>query len=138
MVWRVKSMPLGAIGNTRPDYQQLLTSLVLVIWLDSADEKQEEETLEQRVTVALESPHRIQRYGGLSLGESSHLVDEVRRFKEDTQRQGQVFLLAYRGRLTLPVWVDHVGSSGTRHVIGDLELAPLVAPSPDAMPQIAP
>jgi hypothetical protein len=24
-VWRVKKMPLGSPGNTRPDYQQLLT-----------------------------------------------------------------------------------------------------------------
>ena len=25
-VWRVKKMPLGSPGNTRPDYQQLLTA----------------------------------------------------------------------------------------------------------------
>jgi CRISPR-associated protein Cas5t len=29
-------------------------------------------------------------------------------------------LLAERGRLTLPVWVDHVGSVGTRYVTGNL------------------
>src|SRR5262245_58220505 len=37
-VWRVKKIPLGSAGNTRPDYQQLLTDVRLVIWLDSSDE----------------------------------------------------------------------------------------------------
>src|SRR5919202_7012 len=32
-VWRVKSEPLGAPGNTRPDYQQLLSPVELVLWL---------------------------------------------------------------------------------------------------------
>ena len=31
---------------------------------------------------------------------------------------------AERGRLTLPVWVDHVGSAGTRYVTGDLDESP--------------
>jgi CRISPR-associated protein Cas5t len=34
-VWRVKKMPLGSPGNTRPDYQQLLSPVELVIWLDA-------------------------------------------------------------------------------------------------------
>jgi CRISPR-associated protein Cas5t len=33
---------------------------------------------------------------------------------------GRAFLLAERGRLTLPVWVDHVGSAGTRYATGNL------------------
>src|SRR5439155_21647469 len=37
-VWRVKKMPLGSSGNTRPDYQQLLTEVSLVVWVDSKDE----------------------------------------------------------------------------------------------------
>src|SRR5438067_12941689 len=37
-VWRVKNLPLGAPGNLRPDYQQLLTHVELVIWLDSSEE----------------------------------------------------------------------------------------------------
>src|SRR5215831_3295667 len=39
-VWRVKRTPLGSPGNTRPDYQQLLSSIELVLWLDSRDEQQ--------------------------------------------------------------------------------------------------
>ena len=48
-VWRVKKIPLGSSGNTRPDYQQLLAPVELVIWLDSTDESGSEEKLEARV-----------------------------------------------------------------------------------------
>src|SRR3954451_6262496 len=37
-VWRVKKTPLGSRGNTRPDYQQLLAPICLLIWIDSAEE----------------------------------------------------------------------------------------------------
>lgn len=78
------------------------------------------------------------RFGGLSLGESTHLVDEVNYFDDDSTREGIVFLLADRGRLTLPVWVDHVGSEGTRYVTGDLLPLPLVAPDFACLPKIEP
>jgi CRISPR-associated protein Cas5t len=124
-VWRVKSKPLGSSGNTRPDYQQLLGPVELSVWLDSADEGGSER-LEDRVRQALEKPASIKRFGGLCLGESTHLVDEVSlldRIKDRPEhrgRSGQAFLLAERGRLTLPVWVDHVGSARTRYVTGNL------------------
>jgi CRISPR-associated protein Cas5t len=78
-VWRVKNRPLGASGNTRPDYQQLLSGIELVVWLDSAGEPPSDSTLESRVTDALDPARRgaIHRFGGLSLGESTHLVDSV-------------------------------------------------------------
>jgi CRISPR-associated protein Cas5t len=124
-VWRVKKAPLGSAGNTRPDYQQLLSPVELVVWLDSADEPGNG-GLEGRVRQALERPGSVERFGGLCLGESTHLVDEVSlldRVKDRADHRGQsgrAFLLAERGRLTLPVWVDHVGSAGTRYVTGDL------------------
>ena len=80
-VWRVKKTPLGSSGNTRPDYQQLLSPVELVIWLDSTEETGEER-LEQRVALALANPASISRFGGLSLGESTHLVDQVKKFDE--------------------------------------------------------
>lgn len=124
-MWRVKKMPLGSPGNTRPDYQQLLTNVRLVVWLDSGEEPQKEKPhLEERVRDALARPEKVSRFGGLSLGESTHLVDEVLPIEKMTNRlnddSGQAFLLAPRGRLTLPTWVDHVGSSGTRYATGDL------------------
>src|SRR5262245_22141026 len=76
-VWRVKKAPLGSPGNTRPDYQQLLAPVELAIWLDSSGEADQEQPLERRVRQALQAPSTVSRFGGLSLGESTHLVDEV-------------------------------------------------------------
>src|SRR5262249_55890440 len=74
----------GAGTNARPDYQQLLTGpssqepfVPLVVWLDSTGEPPGETALEVRVRGALSDPASVQRFGGLSLGESTHLVDEV-------------------------------------------------------------
>lgn len=137
-VWRVKRKPLGSVGNTRPDFQQLLSPVELVIWLDSTGEVNRDDTLEARVNAALTQPDQIDRFGGLSLGESTHLVDEVCRFPGDASRSGRVFLRADRGRMTLPVWVDHVGSAATNYVTGDLKVRPLVAPPLEQMPCIEP
>jgi CRISPR-associated protein Cas5t len=149
-VWRVKSRPLGSPGNTRPDYQQLLTGpsaddpfVALLVWLDSSEESGELPKLEARVRDALANPAGVSRFGGLSLGESTHLVDEVSLFEGRTAerlggRPGRAFLAADRGRLTLPVWVDHVGSAGTRYVTGNLEAGPLHPPPVERMPRIVP
>lgn len=134
-VWRVKSLPLGTSGNTRPDYQQLLTHVELVVWLDAGGDSATP-NLEQRVVTALDSPERIERFGGLSLGESTHLVDEVSRLPTDDRRVARTFLLRERGRMTLPVWVDHVGSRDTRYVTGDLCDCPLAPPAMDEIPEI--
>jgi CRISPR-associated protein Cas5t len=138
-VWRVKSKPLGASGNTRPDYQQLLSPIELVLWLDSRDE-QSSQSLEARVKeiVVQKNYSAVSRFGGLSLGESTHLVNDVSHFVEDKERRGRAFVLHPRGRLTLPVWVDHVGSAGTNFVTGNLQDGSLAIPNIDDMPCIRP
>jgi len=40
--------------------------------------------------------------------------------------------------MTLPVWVDHVGSAGTRYVVGDLADTHLEPPPLERMPVIEP
>jgi CRISPR-associated protein Cas5t len=143
-VWRVKKTPLGSPGNTRPDYQQLLTGVEIVIWIDSSEEADDNgPTLEERVGAAVKTPNSISRFGGLSLGESTHLVDEVCLLDDRTRSRLQgkhprSFLLQQMGRMTLPVWVDHVGSAGTRYVVGDLVDASLDPPSLERMPVIEP
>lgn len=145
-VWRVKSKPLGAPGNTRPDYQQLLSNVRLIVWLDSTDEaamRPDVPTLEDRVRIALDPTRRreVGRFGGLSLGESTHLVDDVLSLDKAEpvpDEPVQTFLLADRGRLTLPVWVDHVGSAGTRYATGTLVRQGFIAPAIDRLPVIQP
>lgn len=145
MVWRIKnkSKPPGSPGNARPDYQQLLAPVRLIVWVDSSGESAGG-SLEGRVGAALDRPEEIPRFGGLSLGESTHLVDEVCRLEPGDARfaglpdAGDAFLLADRGRLSLPVWVDHVGSAATRHATGDLVRLPLGPPPLERMPVISP
>lgn len=139
-LWRVKKRPLGSTENARPDYQQLLTNLEVVIWLDSTGEAAGQPKLEARVGSALAPSARnaIERFGGLSLGESTHLVNDVNPFAPVSDRSGLVFLLHDEGRLTLPVWVDHVGSTHTNYVTGDLEETSLTAPLLEQMPCIQP
>ncbi len=136
-VWRVKSKPLGSSGNTRPDYQQLLSNIQLTMWIDSSEESGA--SLENRIRDVV--VHRrfsdIRRFGGLSLGESTHLVDEVSPFSPDEGLTSRTFLLDDKGKMTLPVWVDHVGSSGTSFVVGNIT-ALSVVPDPRQLPRIAP
>lgn len=141
-VWRVKKTPLGSPGNTRPDYQQLLSHVHLLLWVDSTGEADGPLTLEQRVAIALDPAqrHAINRFGGLSLGESTHLVDSVSLLTESGAANlpgtCRTFLLTPHGRRSLPVWVDHVGSADTRHVIGDLVERDLQPPLLEDVPQI--
>ena len=152
-VWRVKKTPLGSSGNMRPDYQQLLTGassqhpfIELLIWLESADEAGIEPTLEARVRTALDpaARHMISRFGGLSLGESTHMVDSVSLVANavDQKRVGgtvHLFEQQKQGRLSLPIWVDHVGSRGTRYAVGSLVERPAAdAPALELLPIISP
>jgi CRISPR-associated protein Cas5t len=116
----------------------LLSGIRLAIWLDSTEEEGPTPTLEDRVAVAIDHPERITRSGGLSLGESTHLVDEVGRLPRNEPGPVRAYVLHERGRLSLPVWVDHVGSAGTRYVSGDLEMSNLHEPPPERMPRIDP
>lgn len=141
-LWRVKDRksPPGSGTNVRPDYQELLTGVRLAIWIDSDEESATSPTLEERVIRALENPEQIDRFGGLSLGESTHMVDEVARIRDGESVKARAYLLdlAGRGRLSLPVWVDHVGSANTRFVSGNLEEVHLMSPPPERMPRIEP
>jgi CRISPR-associated protein Cas5t len=137
-VWRVKNTGagLGRGGNKTPAVQELLTGVRLVVWIDSSDESGQAPNLEERVAVALRDPSCVERSGGLSLGESTHLVDEVRIAANAEARDGRTFLVKDRGRITLPVWVDHVGSAGTRFATGDLVVMANSKPLKDEVPRI--
>lgn len=151
-VWRVKdkATPQGSGTNARPDYQQLLTGdapqypfVELAIWLDSTEEMAVDEPLEARVRVATDPAQRgnINRFGGLSLGESTHMVDSVSildadRLRRLSHRRLRVFELNPKGSLTMPVWVDHVGSRGTRYVTGDVVDRTWEGPSLASLPII--
>lgn len=135
--WQIKdtSKPQGSGQNAGPDYQQLLVGLDIVVWCDSADEN-EQPHLEARVSEAFRNPSLVGRFGGWSLGESTHLIDDVL-LVDEPHLLGPVdtLLLDQEGDVTTPVWVDHVGMSGTHYVVGKFE-AILGYPPRERLPMI--
>lgn len=102
----------GDLGKTRPDYQDLLMDLTLWIWLRKGDDAASP-PLAERVPAALTHPDTISRFGGLSLGESSYLVDTLQIVAD--VRQPLIFLHRQDdGFYNLPVWVDHTEMANTR------------------------
>ncbi|MCD9186643.1 MAG: type I-MYXAN CRISPR-associated protein Cas5/Cmx5/DevS [Pyrinomonadaceae bacterium] len=112
-LWRVKNKHsgLGLSENRRPDFQELLTSVRLAFWI--RDEETAKNSLTKRIQMSFENPSIVNRFGGLCLGESTYLVDEVKLLKEIPEDVCQFLLNDDDGDLSLPIWADHVGSSTT-------------------------
>jgi len=126
-VWRIKNkkLPLGIGNNRRPDYQEILTQLQLGIWVERCP-------LATKLENAALHPRSIERFGGLSFGESHDLVNDIQWFPEWGAYHGDWILGDPKGILTLPVWVDHIGSKGTVLRQFSLEAKPLLMPSSEA------
>lgn len=92
------------LADRRPDYQELLLGLQFWLWLDDASSHR---SLSDAVREALDPDRRaaVIRHGALCLGESSHLVNDIR---VDLPRgKGRFVVLNERGFLTMPTWTDH-------------------------------
>jgi len=104
---------------SKPNFQELLTDLKVVVKIDSTQETSTLK-LDERVAIALSSPDKISRFGGLSLGESWALVNGIRNYRPD---DGEVKWLVKdnRGLIGLPIWIDRQTSQGTfqRFSIGE-------------------
>jgi CRISPR-associated protein Cas5t len=101
-------------SNARPDYQELLTNVEFVVWVSEGIDKATS-TLPERLQQAFIDPASINRFGGLCLGESRDLVNAVTPLRENHTGESLWWLIRDEdGWLTLPYWVDHVGSQGTR------------------------
>jgi CRISPR-associated protein Cas5t len=136
--WRVKDAAIapGMGSNRRPDFQELLTDVRLAVFVRPGEGERAEPPLARRVRRALEDPASVQRFGGLCLGESTHLVDVVRWLRAGdvaNVRLGRMLIPDREGDMALPVWPDHVGSAGTRW--GQFRLAE--ASIPDAAEQVS-
>jgi CRISPR-associated protein Cas5t len=109
-----------------PDHQELFTDVDLVVWVHG--------NLEGRVKSALTHPEDVVHFGGLSLGESSFLVDTVS-ILGDNVPATRTFLLGGRRRITLPVIADHNTNEQTEYAIGDIEEV-VGLPDPERLPVI--
>lgn len=113
-MWRVKSVALGpGLGNNAtPDYQELLTGIELLIWIKNGRDVNET-SLKERIKNAFENPKCVSRFGSLCLGESTHLVNDIRYAKENEKYKFQLLKPTEIGEMSLPIWPDHVGSFKT-------------------------
>ena len=96
---------------SKPNFQELLTDVKLVIKLDSSDELAKI-NLDERVAIALTSPQEITRFGGLSLGESWALINGIRPYRE-TDGKIDWLVKDCRGLISLPVWINRQNQRGT-------------------------
>jgi len=112
-LWRVKKKEtgLGLGENRRPDFQELLTDVRLGIWV--RDDKPADHSFTNRIRSSLNEPSSVRRFGGLALGESTHLVNEVSVMRTSPVGGLQFLLNDPEGDLSLPLWADHVGSNTT-------------------------
>ncbi|MBW4672158.1 MAG: type I-MYXAN CRISPR-associated protein Cas5/Cmx5/DevS [Cyanomargarita calcarea GSE-NOS-MK-12-04C] len=111
---RFKKKDIHDPSNARPDYQELLTDVRFITWVDSGVDNSQP-TLSERLQMAFANPSSINRFGGLCLGESRDLVNSVTLLPHNYQSESLQWLVQdENGLLTLPYWVDHVGSQGTR------------------------
>jgi CRISPR-associated protein Cas5t len=121
-MWRVKTVKAGpGIGNNaKPDFQELLSGIELLIWVQKGLEESEI-SLKEKLEEAMNDPKSISRFGSLCLGESTHLVNDVSWAKEKLNSKFQLLRPVAQGQLSLPIWVDHVGSFKTKWMQFDLE-----------------
>jgi CRISPR-associated protein Cas5t len=136
--WKIKdrNKPQGTADNVKPEFQELLTGADLVIWCDSSDEEGARPSLEERVRDAVGRLATVERFGGWCLGESTHLVNDMWLLPAGPlPAPCRAFLLQEDGLLTLPVWVDHVGTKGTRYAVGALQVV-ADGPQRDRIPVI--
>ncbi|MEW6125666.1 MAG: type I-MYXAN CRISPR-associated protein Cas5/Cmx5/DevS [Acidobacteriota bacterium] len=119
---RVKKKPISDPTNARPDFQEVLTGIYLGVWVDSSNEANKELRLTERLIAAFTHPQEVNRFGGLSLGESRDLIDSVSLLIDFPNEPNNPFRFGAAchwlmrkeyGSLTMPYWVDHVGSIKT-------------------------
>lgn len=111
---RFKERDFAHIKNTTVEHQEILTNIKLLVWVESSREETKP-TLVERIKQAKSDPASVKRFGCLYLGESNDLVNSIKLASERHWNQPKQWLVkANTGRITLPYWVDHIGSRKTR------------------------
>jgi CRISPR-associated protein Cas5t len=98
---------LFVLSARRPDYQDLLTDVTLWVWLEKGEDAADP-PLPKALAGALDAPAIVSRHGGLSLGESSYLVNRLNVVaRGHVPRKVIVIRPDKEGFYSLPVWTDH-------------------------------
>ena len=128
---RFKKKKLDHKENSRPDFQEILTGIKLIVWVDKGDDRAKP-SLCDRITEAFEKPSSINRFGVLCLGESRDLVDSVDLVtKIDGNLTLNYLIQDEYGDLSLPYWVDYLSSKNTGWLRYSLEQQSSIVP-PDS------
>lgn len=144
---RIKQRPISCANNARPDFQEVLTGIYLGIWIDTDTKRETGPTLTRRVQSAFGDPLTVDRFGGLSLGESRDLVDSVSILPKTNEPPDSPWGFGApcewlkrdeMGPLTMPYWVDHVGSVRTRWASYRLVDGSISEPGADCWTVISP
>ena len=121
---RFKFKKLNHPENTRPDFQEILTGIEFIVYVTTGEDRGEP-NLCDRITRAFANPSSVNRFGALCLGESRDLINKVELLSDVKPNQSWQWLLKDEyGYLSLPYWVDHVGSRHTRwlrYSLGEIE-----------------
>ncbi|MDJ0572739.1 MAG: type I-MYXAN CRISPR-associated protein Cas5/Cmx5/DevS [Pleurocapsa sp. MO_192.B19] len=118
---RFKYKKLDRKENTRPDFQEILTGIELMVWVDKGEDKAKP-SLCDRIIEAFTVPSSISRFGALCLGESRDLVNSVDLISNiDPNLKLNYLIQDEYGNLSLPYWIDYVGSKNTHWLRYSLE-----------------
>ena len=113
-VRRFKVRDISSSKNSKPDYQELLTGINFVVWIDATADKSAP-NLAERLHQAMTDPSSVVRFGNICLGESRDLVNSIDIITNDRQQESLKWLTQDDyGELTLPYWVDRLGSERTQ------------------------
>ncbi len=117
------------LTDRRPDYQELVLWLKFWLWVDDSEA---DKLFTEKIGEALDKRRRknIIRHGALCLGESSHMVNEIKLAVGDanpTEREGRFLVRDKTGFLTMPVWTDH--KNDIPHVETFTLLSPALLPA---------
>lgn len=109
-------------GSTKPDAeffdltldtQEIYTDVDLVVWVDHPE-------FEARIRRAISNPEEVTRFGGLSCGESSFLVDSLKVIRDGECPVARTFVLSSEGELSLPLVPDYDSNLRAICATGDL------------------
>ncbi len=110
---RFKVIDYSDSKNSIPEHQEIITDIKSVVWINSEMEEVKP-NLAERIYQAKMNPSLVRRFGCLYLGESSDLVNSVKLATEKHISDCKWWLVRdHEGRMTLPYWVNHIGSRGT-------------------------
>lgn len=124
------------LGNA-PDFLEVLCGIDFLCWIDSSGEENLSQSLEMRVTEALNRPEMVERTGVLCLGLSDDAVNEVS-LVDKIEHKWHWLTPCSRGQFELPIWVDHVGAFHTRwqRYNFDEQSSSIIEPMPNQFTQI--